>query len=100
MMIVPGSMPRMMVDFFCTKLVIFSTLIITLTLCIEQKYQNIHQLVSWTVAGGVVVLLFVSPGKSATRPGICMDHDQNSSFWRYGMEVLAGDRDGVCQLGH
>ena len=65
MIMVPGSIPKMMVGFFCSKAIIFSTLIIELTLCLEQKYQNIHQLVPRSITGAVVVLFFVPAGEGS-----------------------------------
>ena len=94
-MMVPGSIPKMMIGFLCTEVIIFSTLIIELTLCIEQKYQNIHQVVPRTAAGSVAVLFPVSAGQRTARPGNGVGNDQNRSFWRNGLEVLARDRHGI-----
>ena len=61
-MIVPGSIPKIMMGFFRNTRIIFSTSIIEVTLYIEQKYQNIHQMVPGALTRGMVILLIVQAG--------------------------------------
>ena len=72
-MMVPGSIPKITLDFFCKPVIFFCItrllfgaklylVIIKVTLCIEQKYQNITQVGYWAVAGGVVILFALPAG--------------------------------------
>ena len=59
MAIVPGSIPKIIFAFFINGVNIFITLLFEVTLCIEQKYQNINQMGDCYIAGSFSFLFFV-----------------------------------------
>jgi hypothetical protein len=64
MIMVPGSMPKMIFDAFCKVQLIFTD-----KFFLEQKYQINNQLPDWPFALCIACMEFIQPGHSSARPG-------------------------------
>jgi len=92
MIIVPGSIPKMIFDAFCNVQLIFTN-----NFLLEQKYQINNQLPAWATALCNFSMEFIQADHTATRPGRAVATDKIKLD---AIPVLDCIPAYVCKLGH
>ena len=92
MIIVPGSIPKMIFDAFCNVQLIFTN-----NFLLEQKYQINNQLPAWACALCNIGMEFIPADHSATRPGSAVAADKIKLD---AIPVLDSIPAHVFKLGH
>ena len=92
MIMVPGSIPKMIFDAFCKVQLIF-----TYNFLLEQKYQINNQLPAGPLALCFIGLEFIQADHSSARPGRTLATDQKQLA---AVPILDRFPVDVCELGY